>query len=37
MKPPNKKNVTKIKPPQVVAVTIVWKTEAMKRHMDVDD
>ena len=36
MKPPNKKINTKIKAPQVDAVTIVRKTEAMKRHMDVD-
>lgn len=36
MKPPKMNISTKITEPTVVATTIVRKTEAMKRHMDVD-
>ena len=37
MKPPNKNMSTKTKEPTVVAATSVLKTQARKRHVEVDD
>lgn len=36
MKPPNRNISTKAKEPTVVAMTIVWKVEAKRRHMAVE-